>query len=67
MAEHTLGKCKSTEPRRPFKLIYYEAHSSKKDAMRREDYFKTSSGKSTVKQMLREALDLNLYLNKNIL
>ena len=54
--EHNNGSNTSTKPRRPLKLIYYEAHLDKKDAMRRESYFKTDKGKSTIKQMLREAL-----------
>ena len=44
-------------PRRPLQLIYYEAHLSQSDAMRREKYFKTSKGKSTVRQMLRNSLE----------
>jgi len=46
----------STQNRTPFKLLYYEAHLSKKDALRRENYFKTTKGKTTLRQMLREAL-----------
>ncbi len=38
------------------KLIFYEAFVSEKDARRREKYFKTSKGKSTLRQMLRESL-----------
>lgn len=34
--EHNVGKTVSNAKRRPFKLIYYEAHLSKTDAMRRE-------------------------------
>jgi hypothetical protein len=37
--------------------MYYEAHTSKKDAKRREQYFKSTKGKSTLRQMLRNALD----------
>lgn len=54
--EHFAGKNTSTKSRRPFKLIYYEAHLSKKDAMRREKYFKTDKGKSSLRQILRESL-----------
>lgn len=54
--EHKRGGSKSTKCRLPFKLIYYEAHISEKDARRRERYFKTDKGKSTLKQMLREEL-----------
>ena len=54
--EHVQGKNISTAKRRPFVLIYYEAHMSEKDAKRREDYFKTTKGKTTLKQILRETL-----------
>lgn len=40
--EHDNGGSKSTKSRRPFELLYYEAHKSEKDARRRENYFKTS-------------------------
>jgi putative endonuclease len=56
LKEHNDGKTQSTKFRRPFRLIYYEAHTSKEDAQRRESYFKTTKGKSTLKQMLRESL-----------
>ena len=56
LKEHKTGGSKSTKSRLPFRLIYYEAHFSPKDARRREKYFKTDKGKSTLKQMLREAL-----------
>jgi len=54
--DHNAGGTKSTNRRRPFKLIYYEAHSSEKDAKRREKYFKTEKGKSSLRQMLRDVL-----------
>ena len=56
LKEHDSGKNTSTKSRLPLKLIYYEAHLSKADAARRERYFKTTKGKSTLKQMLRESL-----------
>ena len=34
LKDHNSGKVPSTQARRPFKLIYYEAHLSKKDALR---------------------------------
>jgi putative endonuclease len=55
--EHNAGKNISTKPRLPLKLFYYEAHLSKNDAERREQYFKTTKGKSTLRQMLRESLE----------
>lgn len=54
--QHNLGKTKSTAPRRPFKLLFCEAYISKKDALRRERYFKTDPGKKTLKLMLIESL-----------
>ncbi|MFA6437140.1 MAG: GIY-YIG nuclease family protein [Candidatus Paceibacterota bacterium] len=56
-SQHNSGQVKSTKSRRPFKIMYYEAHTSKKDAKRREQYFKSTKGKSTLRQMLRNALD----------
>ena len=56
LKEHNSGKNTSTKSRLPLKLIYYEAHLSKADAARRERYFKTTKGKSTIRQMLRESL-----------
>ncbi len=55
--EHSAGKNISTKPRLPLKLFYYEAHLSQNDAERREQYFKTTKGKSTLRQMLRESLE----------
>lgn len=54
--EHNRGHNTSTSTRRPFRLIDYESHTNKIDALRREAYFKTTKGKSTFKQMLRTAL-----------
>ena len=56
LKDHNSGKVPSTAPRRPFKVIYYEAHLSKDDALRREEYFKTAKGKTTLKQILRNSL-----------
>jgi putative endonuclease len=62
---HNKGNTNSTKKRRPFKLIYYEAHTLEKDARRREKYFKTSKGKFTLKQMLRTTLVNSETLKKD--
>jgi len=54
--DHNSGSTKSTKPRRPFRLLYYEAYLSEKDARRREIYFKTEKGKSSLRQILRNTL-----------
>jgi len=38
--KHNLGLVKSTKPRIPFKLVYYEAYASKQDAIKREHNLK---------------------------
>ncbi len=56
--EHQGGEVISTKPRRPFELIFYEAYKRMKDAKRRERYFKTDKGKSTIRIMLQESLKI---------
>ncbi len=46
LTEHNLGKVKYTKNRRPLKLIYIEQYENKSDAMKREKYFKTHSGRN---------------------
>jgi putative endonuclease len=58
LTDHFHGNSKSTAPRRPFKLIFCEYFFSKKDALRRERYFKTTKGKRTLKLMLKNSLNL---------
>lgn len=52
--EHNSREELSTKHYAPFELIHYEAYKNKKDAKRREEYFKTTKGKTTLKTMLRE-------------
>lgn len=59
MGEHNNGKVKSTRHRRPLKLIYYEAYTDKNDAMNREIFLKSGSGKRYLKKQLR------VYFEKN--
>lgn len=48
--EHNSGKNRSTKPRVPLKLVYYEAYKSKNDAKNRETNLKLRSRAS--KQLL---------------
>jgi len=57
LTDHFHGKVKSTSFRRPFKLIFCEFFLSKKDALRREKYFKTTAGKRSLKLVLRTSLE----------
>lgn len=56
-SEHQRGKNISTKNRRPLRLIFFEGYLNKNDTRRRELYFKTTKGKVTLRQMLREYLE----------
>ncbi len=59
--EHNSLKVLSTKHYAPLEIIHYEAYKDKLDAHRREGYFKTSKGKTTLKTMLKE------YFSKNVI
>ena len=56
LQQHQRGENTSTAKRLPVELLYFEGHTSKEDALRREKYFKTTKGKVTLRQVLRDAL-----------
>jgi len=47
--DHNDGLVKSTLPRKPLELVYYEACLSKEKAIKREKYFKTGFGRRYLK------------------
>lgn len=59
-SEHNNKEELSTKHYVPFELIFYEAYQNEKDAKRREKYFKTTKGKTTLKAMLREYFKSNI-------
>jgi putative endonuclease len=50
--EHNNGKNKTTRPYRPFKLMYSEEFTSRKEAREKEKYLKSGSGKEFLKRLL---------------
>ena len=56
IAEHQAGKTWTTKRMLPIKLVFYEAFLSKDDAVRRERYFKSSKGKSSLKQIIQSSI-----------
>jgi putative endonuclease len=54
--EHNNQEELSTKHYAPFDLIFYEAYRNKDDALRREEYFKTTKGKNSLRTMLKEFL-----------
>ncbi len=51
--QHQKGQVTSTKHRLPFKLIYFEACLSQKDALTREKYLKTYYGKMHIAKRLK--------------
>ncbi|MEA3272927.1 MAG: GIY-YIG nuclease family protein [Patescibacteria group bacterium] len=58
--QHNQGKSFATRLRTPFMLVYYEAHSSKYDAVARERFLKTGWGKNWIKRTLNNHLTKKL-------
>jgi len=58
LATHDSGDVPSTAPRRPLTPIHVEYYLAEADARRREQYFKTTKGKRTLKLMLQDTLTL---------
>jgi len=56
LSEHMQGKAGSTARRRPLRLVFFEHYLSRAGALRRENYFKTTKGKRTLKLMLADSL-----------
>lgn len=56
--EHNNKEELSTKHYAPFALIFYEAYSSKTDAKRREEYFKTTKGRTSLRTMLTDTLNI---------
>ncbi len=52
LTRHSKGLVPATTSRRPLKLIYYEACTSKERAIAREKYFKTGFGRNFLKSRL---------------
>ena len=50
--EHNSGKTKSTKGYKPWKLVYFEIFDTREEAVLREKYFKTGSGREFLKEKL---------------
>ncbi len=62
---HNNGEVVSTKTYAPLELIHYEAYRNMADAKRREKYFKTTKGRVTLRQMLKEYFtEKNKKVNK---
>ena len=54
--EHNNGENISTKHGIPWRLIYFEGCLNKEDALRRENYLKTSQGSRLIKSRIKEFL-----------
>ncbi|MBU0504627.1 GIY-YIG nuclease family protein [bacterium] len=54
--EHQNGLVRSTKCRLPVELVFYEAYLNKYDSIKREKYFKSTKGKYSLKNMLKNYL-----------
>lgn len=61
IAQHKRGASVATSYRGPWKLIYYEAYVEQADAIGREKFLKSGSGRSYLKRQLKH------YLSKHSL
>jgi putative endonuclease len=57
--QHVQGDSFATSHRRPWKLIYYEAYLEQADAIGRERYLKSGSGRRFLKAQLANHLKKN--------
>lgn len=50
LKEHNSGKSKFTKKFMPWELLYYEEFESQSEAITKEKYFKTTSGRRLIKK-----------------
>lgn len=60
MNDHNRGKTRSNKAYKPFELIYYEVFDHREEAVKREKYFKSGSGRELLKKILKNALVVQL-------
>jgi putative endonuclease len=56
IVQHKRGAALATSYRGPWKLIYYEAYLSQADALGREKFLKSGSGRSFLKRQMKHYL-----------
>ncbi len=55
IGRHNAGLVRSTKPNRPWKLVGYETHSTRSEAVRRERFLKTGQQKAILKRRFLNA------------
>jgi len=57
LKEHNFGLVPATRPRRPLKLVFFEAFINKKDAVLREKFLKTGWGRRHLSKCLKNTIE----------
>ena len=55
LIDHNKGKTRSNKAFKPFNLLYFETFKTREEAIKRERYFKTGSGRELLKKILANA------------
>ena len=56
---HNAGKVRSTKAYIPWVMIHSEKFSSRAEAMKKEKWFKSSTGRKLIKEILQKYLETN--------
>jgi len=57
LIKHNSGKVKSTKPYLPWILIHSESFTSRAEAMKRENWFKSRAGRKKISEILKNFLE----------
>ena len=52
LKDHNAGYNKSTKPYIPWEIVYFEEFETRKEAIKREKYFKTAAGRRFLKKKI---------------
>jgi len=53
LVQHNKGKVKSTKPYIPYRIIYFEEYETREEALSKEKYYKTFSGRKKIKLIIK--------------
>src|SRR3954470_10641098 len=67
LSEHKRGASFATKSRGPWKLIYYEAYLNQEDALGREKYLKSGSGRRFLRAQLRHYLRVKGFASRALI
>ena len=62
--QHQAGESFATKSRGPWKLVYYEAYLNQEDALGREKYLKSGSGRRFLRAQLRHYLRVKGFASR---